>query len=175
VNALAVSLLEGSRMADWSADAAFTAFAREQGPRLVRLATLVTGSSADGEDAAQEALLSLARAWRRVRPETAPAYARRIVVRKSLDVVGRRRDRTMGEVPDIAREDPGLLAYEEDRAFFDRLRLLPVGQRAVLVLRYYADLDDRTIGRMLGTRESTVRSQAARGLAALRAESGAAR
>jgi DNA-directed RNA polymerase specialized sigma24 family protein len=37
-----------------------------------------------------------------------------------------------------------------------------------LVLRYYEDLPDTEIARVLGRRRSTVRSLAARGLAALR-------
>src|SRR4029453_1900791 len=40
---------------------------------------------------------------------------------------------------------------------------------AVLGLRYYEDLPDADIAEVLGCGESTVRSQAARGLAALRA------
>lgn len=155
-------------MAEWPADPAFARFAREQGPRLVRLATLLTGNAADGEDAAQDAFVALAGAWSRVRQDTAVAYARRIVARKALDVIGRRRDRPVEAVPDEARDDPALLKYEEDRAFVEHVRLLPARQRAVLVLRYAADLDDREIARLLGCRQSTVRSQAARGLATLR-------
>jgi DNA-directed RNA polymerase specialized sigma24 family protein len=39
----------------------------------------------------------------------------------------------------------------------------------VLVLRYYEDLSDADIAGVLGCTQGTVRSQAARGLAALRA------
>jgi len=38
----------------------------------------------------------------------------------------------------------------------------------VLVLRYYEDLPDTRIAELMGCRPGTVRSQAARGLAALR-------
>ena len=49
------------------------------------------------------------------------------------------------------------------------LAILTVQQRAVLVLRYYEDLADAEIATILGCPESTVRSHARRGLAALRA------
>ncbi|MCL2730945.1 MAG: sigma-70 region 4 domain-containing protein, partial [Actinomycetia bacterium] len=48
-------------------------------------------------------------------------------------------------------------------------RALPVNMRTVLVLRYFDDMADAEIAAALGIRESTVRSQAARGLAKLRA------
>lgn len=61
----------------------------------------------------------------------------------------------------------------EERARHDAawalLARLPARQRAVLVLRYYEDLPDSEIASVLGCRASTVRSQAARALATLRA------
>lgn len=47
-------------------------------------------------------------------------------------------------------------------------RHLPRQQRAVLVLRYYEDRTDAEIASLLGCREATVRSYAARGLVTLR-------
>ncbi len=46
---------------------------------------------------------------------------------------------------------------------------LPPRARSILVLRYYADLDDRAIAQSLGISESTVRATASRALATLRA------
>ncbi len=55
---------------------------------------------------------------------------------------------------------------------WDRLRRalaqLPPRQRTVLVLRYYEDLPDARIAQLMGCAPGTVRSQAARGLVALR-------
>jgi RNA polymerase sigma factor (sigma-70 family) len=45
---------------------------------------------------------------------------------------------------------------------------LPERQRETLVLRYYADLDDIQISKILGVSRETVRSQAMRGLDKLR-------
>ena len=49
------------------------------------------------------------------------------------------------------------------------LATLPVDQRAVLVLRYYEDRSEDDIAGLLGVAPGTVKSRAARGLAALRA------
>jgi RNA polymerase sigma factor (sigma-70 family) len=47
------------------------------------------------------------------------------------------------------------------------LRGLPHRQREVLVLRYYLDLPDAEISQVMGIKESSVRSAAHRGLAAI--------
>ena len=49
------------------------------------------------------------------------------------------------------------------------LRALPVGQRAVVVLRYYSDLSVEQTAAALGCSTGNVKSQCARGLANLRA------
>ena len=45
---------------------------------------------------------------------------------------------------------------------------VPRRQRAVLVLRYYADMSDEQVAKALGCSVGTVRSNASRGLATLR-------
>lgn len=49
---------------------------------------------------------------------------------------------------------------------------LPDRQRAVLVLRYYEDLDDLTIAQILGCSPVTVRTHAMRALSQLRERHG---
>jgi RNA polymerase sigma factor (sigma-70 family) len=48
------------------------------------------------------------------------------------------------------------------------LAQLPAGQRAVVVLRYWEDLSVTETAQLLGRSEGTIKSQAAKGLAALR-------
>jgi RNA polymerase sigma factor (sigma-70 family) len=48
------------------------------------------------------------------------------------------------------------------------LAALSARERVVLVLRYYQDLDDRTIADVLGIKPSSVRATASRALANLR-------
>jgi RNA polymerase sigma factor (sigma-70 family) len=66
-------------------------------------------------------------------------------------------------VPDLTNEIA-------DRDYLLRaLAALPPRQRAVLVLRYFDDLSEAETAHMLGCSLGTVKSQAARGLARLRA------
>ena len=58
-------------------------------------------------------------------------------------------------------------AAERD-ALWQALRRLPLRQRTVLVLRFYADATDAEIAQSLSCRRGTVRSLASRGLATLR-------
>ena len=52
----------------------------------------------------------------------------------------------------------------------DAIARLPFRQRAVIVLRYYADLTETDIAHALGCRAGTVKSLASRALAALSKE-----
>lgn len=59
---------------------------------------------------------------------------------------------------------------EEAREMLDALDALPYRQKAVLVLRYYADLTEAQIAAALDCRPGTVKSLAARGLERLARE-----
>ena len=58
----------------------------------------------------------------------------------------------------------------EREALRARVAALPPRSRTVLVLRFWADLDDHAIAEAMGTTASTVRATAARALAVLRAD-----
>jgi len=151
----------------WTGDSEYESLLREHGASLVRFALLLTGNRFDAEDIVHDAIIAVAARWSGI-PKTAPyAYLRKAVARRAIDLARRRRP-VVGVVPESAVEDGGYLRLEEDAAFLARLAGLPSRQRAVLVLRYQQDLDDRTIGRILGCTASTVRSQAARALASLK-------
>ena len=60
-----------------------------------------------------------------------------------------------------------MLAREDRRAVLAALRLLPDRQREVLVLGLYLELRDAEVSRLMGIRESSVRSTAHRALASL--------
>lgn len=144
-----------------------------RGP-LLRLAYLFTGDAHQAEDVVQTALLKAFRSWRRVtRADHPDAYVRRMVVNAYLD--GRRR-RASTELPTATGELPAGAQDGHADSHADRdhmwaaLAALPRAQRAVLVLRFYEDLDDAGIAELMGCGQSTVRSNAARGLAALRKE-----
>lgn len=156
-------------MARWAADERYVRLVQQHSAALMRLALLLTRDRQDAEDAVQDALISLAGVWPRVRPETAYAYARKAVVNQVISMQRKRRDITGDTVADRGADDARLLRHEDDRAFLHRVRNLPPQQRAVIVLRYYADLPDREIAEHLHCTVQTVRSQAHRALAKLRA------
>lgn len=157
-------------MAGWAADERFTDLVARRRQDLLRLAVLLLGSREEAEDAVQEAILAVSRSWIRVLATAsegvAYSYLRTALVRKTLDL--HRTRLPVADPVDLPAEDHGLLQYEQDKQFFALVAALPQQQRAVLVLRYYADFDDRRIAAVLGSTRGTVRSNAMRGLSKLR-------
>jgi len=152
---------------------AFDEFVRVHGDALIRLAYLLCGDRGRAEDATQEALTRLYLRWGRI--DDPLPYARRCVVNATNDH-GRRSGRRERREQLAARlqppDAPGLvdeLVAERDR-LVRALRRLPHGQRAVIVLRYWHQLPEPEIARILGNSVGTVKSQASRALGKLRAE-----
>jgi RNA polymerase sigma factor (sigma-70 family) len=114
----------------------------------------VTGDPQKAQDLLQTALERTYRRRARVRRSELPeAYVRRMIVNAATDAwrAGRGR-RTVGfdevhiaPLPDAAVD--GLIARQ---ALLARVRELPVGQRAVLVLRYFDDLTEAETAHVLG-------------------------
>jgi RNA polymerase sigma-70 factor (sigma-E family) len=151
----------------------FEEFMTSRWPALVRLAFGLTGDRWLAEDLAQTALASAYASWWRVRRADDPdAYVRRILINASKSrwrrsSVAEQFAGPPDEVPDPAA-DPAA-AIGERSALLVALAALPPRQRAVVVLRYWEDLSDAQAAALLGCSASTVRSQAARALAKLRA------
>jgi RNA polymerase sigma-70 factor (sigma-E family) len=137
---------------------------------------LLTWDLPETEDLVQEALLQVARRWRRVRSMQHPrAYARRVLINLAIDGHGRRTRRK-----DELNSDEGLLDGVDEAAaravgVIDRasefrwaLAALPRQQRAVVVLRYWEDLPETEVAALLGCSVGTVKSTASRGVARLR-------
>jgi RNA polymerase sigma factor (sigma-70 family) len=76
-------------------------------------------------------------------------------------------------IPDAGMPDVAAGRIADRDEIWTLLRQLPERQRAALVLRYFHDLPDEDIASTLDCRVGTVRSLISRGLAALRATSGA--
>ncbi|HEU0130654.1 MAG TPA: SigE family RNA polymerase sigma factor [Mycobacteriales bacterium] len=141
-----------------------------RGDALLRFAYLLCGDAYLAEDLVQTVLARAYAKWRRVAAADRPeAYLKKMIVNEHLSW---RRRRSSGEVVTAAVGDSAVAARDDavaDRdAVWRLLATLPRRQRAVLVLRYYEDLDDAAVAAALGCSESTVRSYASRGLAALR-------
>lgn len=146
----------------------FSAYVEGSRPRLLRLAVLLAGTAGDGEDLLQSVYTSMWPRWRSVRRGDPDAYARRALSNAAISRWRRHRgERITSVIPECAfigatgrAEDWSLLA--------DALRALPAVQRAVVVLRYYADQSERQVADVFSIPVGTVKSHASRGLAQLR-------
>lgn len=136
------------------------------------IAVAVSGSRSDAEDLVQTALTNVYPKWRRIRPEDALAYLRRSILNAHISRWRRHRGGELTLAEPLEPTDPGdrTSAVDERLSLLPALRAVPVRQRSVLVLRYLCDLPDAEIAATLGITVGTVRSQAARGLDALRAQ-----
>lgn len=139
----------------------FTEFFHDSGRQLVRLAYLLVGDLGDAEDVAQEVLEQLYRRWSEVRPDTAMAYARTAVVNRSRSLL-RRRAVARRFAPRFAQPEPAGTAPVEDRWLWDLVQDLPRRQREVVVLKYWCDLGEADIARVLSISTGTVKSSAHR-------------
>jgi RNA polymerase sigma-70 factor (sigma-E family) len=139
---------------------------REHGHTLTRFAYLICGDRTRAEDLVQEVLLAMHRRFGPVLPVDDPlAYARRAIV--NANVSWSRRS-TSREIPTERLPESAAEPAAPDDRLWQLLDSLGSRQRAVLVLRYYLGYPDADIAETLGCRRATVRSLAARALAALR-------
>ena len=150
-------------------DEEFTAFVTVSARRLRQTAFLLCGEWYQADDAVQSALVKLYLNWDRVRArKSTESFVRTILVRGLIDESRRpwRRERSWESLPDLPWvEQPD----EDDRLLLrEVLAQVPPRQRAVLVLRYFADCDVAETARVIGCSEGTVKSQTARGLERLR-------
>jgi RNA polymerase sigma-70 factor (sigma-E family) len=154
----------------------FEEYVHSRGTALVRFARLLTGDEHRADDLVQDVLAKAFVQWHRVsRSDRPDIYVRRMLINANTSWWRRR---SSGEVsvavpPDgpagsAGGPDIGAVIAERD-SLWRLVVTLPIRQRAVLVLRYYEDLDDQTIAEILSCSPVTVRTTAMRALNALRA------
>jgi RNA polymerase sigma-70 factor (sigma-E family) len=154
-----------------SAAAAVAALYQHHAVGLIRLAYLMLGDRAGAEDAVQDAFCGLYRHWDRLADrDRALAYVRSSVLNGCRSALRRRttgrRLLTAYQPPTVSAE-AAVLGLEERQEVMRAVRRLPERQREALVLRFYLDLPEREIARLMGLRPSSVRSATARALKAL--------
>jgi RNA polymerase sigma-70 factor (sigma-E family) len=155
----------------------FRQFAAGAFAPLWRLAYLLCGDRHFAEDLVQACLIKMYQVWPRIeRPEAVDTYVRRVLLRCWLTEQRRpwrRRESRDGVVPEQAaeRSDPSLgVESDQVRDLLRRaLAEIPPRQRAAVVLRYWSQLSVTETAAIMRCSEGTVKSQTARGLAALRA------
>jgi RNA polymerase sigma-70 factor (sigma-E family) len=152
-------------------DTAFEAYVEARGAALVRFAVVLTGDDHRAEDIVQEVLARAYLKWNRiVRAEQPDVYIRRMVINASRSWWRRPTNRETPverSLDTAAGEDLSTRIAERD-SMWRLITTLSARQRAVLALRYYEDLDDETIARILHCSPATVRVHAMRALTALR-------
>jgi DNA-directed RNA polymerase specialized sigma24 family protein len=152
--------------AEQDAGLAVTALYQMHYRSLVRLAALLVSDLATAEDIVQDSFAAMHGMWPALSdadaalPDTGAAlcYLRRLVVRRSRSAP---RIQLGG-----GTHAPGL----PDSAVVTALQALPVRQREVLVLQYFADLPMAEIASATGMSTAAVRSHGARAMSSLRAE-----
>jgi RNA polymerase sigma-70 factor (sigma-E family) len=152
-------------------EADFQKFVVDRSGALFRTAYLLTGDRHTAEDLVQSALTKTAAKWRGLRdPAAIEGYVRRVMYHEQVSW-WRRRSRiaevSTGWLPDQAGDGHAEVA---DLRLVMRTALaqLTPRQRTVLVLRYFEDLSETEIARMLGVGVGSVRSQIYRSLERLK-------
>ena len=144
----------------------FDGFVRARHTALLRYGTVLAGDPHRAADLVQDALERVGMAWSKV--DDPEAYVRRTMANRNVSTWRRlRRERLTDAPPETAAPERPV-----DDVMWDVLARLPRRQRTVLVLRYYEDLSEAEIARVLGIAPGTVKSQASKGIAALRAALG---
>jgi RNA polymerase sigma-70 factor (sigma-E family) len=155
---------------------ATAALFREQHGNLVRLAVLLVGDLATAEDVVQDVYASMHARWdKQGAPDTALPYVRAAVLNGCRSVLRRRglarrigiSHRFGSPEETLASAEHEVIVSEDRRQVLEALARLPRRRREVLVLRYYLGLSEAEIATVLRISPGTVKSTAARGLAAL--------
>jgi RNA polymerase sigma-70 factor (sigma-E family) len=144
----------------------FSQYVAARGRALWRAAWLLTGDAQLAEDLAQTAL---AKAWPHFERVAAngsfEAYVRRAMVTTYVSWRGRR---WVGEIPSDRVPDATTGEQPVDLDLVRALASLSRQQRAVVVLRYFADLTEADTAAALGCSVGTVKTHHTRAIAALR-------
>lgn len=152
-------------------DDTFRDFVTRQWGPLSRTAYLLTRDRALAEDLVQSALEKTHRHWRRIeRVDSPEVYTRRVMVNMAISS---RRRRKWAEVPLVPSDEPGgtdSYGQVDNREMLLRaMRRLSPRTQAILVLRYFEDRSEAEIAQVLSCSTGSVKSQASRGIARLRA------
>lgn len=147
----------------------FREFVDTRSAALMRLAYLLAGGDQHAaEDLLQAALARTAARWSGI--DNPEPYVRRTMYRQQISIwrrTRRRRETQVAAPPDTAGHD-AMPAVDLKLTVRGALARLTPRQRAVLVLRFFEDLPEAEVARILGCGVGTVRSTTHRSLARLR-------
>jgi RNA polymerase sigma-70 factor (sigma-E family) len=155
---------------DAAARASFRDFVAARQAGLLRSAYVLCGDRDRAEDLVQGALTRTAARWTHIRDADPEAYVRRAMYNEQVSRwrrTGRMRETAMAELPERPVPDRND-TVDLKLALRAALDQLPPRQRAVLALRFYEDLPEAEVARLLGITVGTVRSTSSRALDRLR-------
>ncbi|MGH2819258.1 MAG: RNA polymerase sigma factor [Actinomycetota bacterium] len=153
-------------------DREFHDFFAAESERLQRFATLLVGDAAEGADLAQEALVRAYKHWERIKHDSPGPYVRKIVVNLLRSAHRAKKLRALKPVPAWASEarpsqGPGDRVADWMRVSGALEQLSPM-RRATVLLRFYEDMGEQQIARVLDRPLGTVKSDLHRALRQLR-------
>lgn len=152
-----------------SAGRDFETFYRAHYRTLVGLGIVLCGDKGVAEELTQEALVKVHDHWDRLAGYDDPlAWTRRVLANSATS-----RGRRLGTEARLrvrlrARRAPDIELPDSDREMWDLVRALPRRQAQVLALRYWDDLPNDEIARVLDIGTESVKTHLSRGRAALR-------
>ena len=159
----------GDQMSDMERQEEFTEFVLSIGPRLHLDAYRMCGDWHEAEDLTQMTLHKLYRRWDLLsRHDELAGYARQALLHTFCSEHRRphwTREVSLAEVPDMRAVDD---LVEDRMTLADAMRRLGPRQRAVVILRFWADLSVEQTAAALGCSTGTVTSQTHRALLTLR-------
>jgi RNA polymerase sigma-70 factor, ECF subfamily len=148
---------------------AFEMIIRAHSRTLFAIAYGILQNRQEAEDVVQD---SLVKAWKlrwRVRdPEKFPAWLSMIARHRAHDVFRKRRPAAFTHEATETSEAPMPDRVEIDQQLHSALATLPELHRAALTLRYFEEMDYRTIENTLGLTNGALRGILGRALASLR-------
>jgi RNA polymerase sigma-70 factor (ECF subfamily) len=154
---------------------AFSELMQASAPRQYSMANLILRDRARAQDAVQEAFVAARNGLAALRkPEAWDAWLHRLTVRACFRQVKRERRRNLVELRLVPTPEPrhphDHATATAQRDLLEReLGRLPIEQRAVIVLRFYADLPLDEVAGILDIPIGTAKSRQFRGLEAMRA------
>lgn len=149
-------------------DSEFRDFYVNEAGRLKRLGIMLTADVERGADLAQDALLKTYLSWGRIRSEDPGPYARKTLVNLCRSAHRRRMleiHKAPGPRPDVV-DQAGRV--DEALRVATALSVLSPVRRAVVLLRYYEDMPESDIARILDRPLNTIKSDLRRALEKLR-------
>lgn len=166
-------MLEAALMGEIPRETAgsFDLVVRQRETQVLRTAFRILGNWADAEDVAQEVFLRLHRNGLKFPHDAAVgAWLYRVTVNLCVDRTrSKRPSQELAEIPSFEQSAEGAVLLEEKKQrLMAALAMLPVKERAAVVLREIEGLSTAEVAAALGSSEVTVRSQISKALVKLR-------